>query len=347
VATFEYLDSFGYSTVVADHCDLVVTSGIDVTKSITASSGASGGPSMRFADGSGSSDQAHGIRRNLASGGATRYIAFRLRLSALPPTNDVSFLHLLDDASVQLDFRVTALGAIKATRAGTLLGTSSNGIVAANVYRHYEVKVLIANSGGTIDIWQDGINVLSLSGLDTQVTANARINQVQLSYYTNGTHVTAINADFCDWVVSDSQINQARVDYFPGNAVGNSSQWTKSAGTNNYENIDETGSKDTADYNSTANVTDKDTFGFGNVPATSTVLCVGLIGLVDKQDAGTAGVKMGVRHSGTDYFGTEFAPPLGSIIYIRDFLAQNPGAGPGDWTPTDVNAAEIGYERSA
>lgn len=123
--------------------------------------------------------------------------------------------------------------------------------------------------------------------------------------------------DFTHPIIGDDWIGNVQVSYLPGNGVGNSSDWTKSAGSNNYENIDETGSPNLTDYNHADKVGDKDTFPHGMIPATANIIAVGVIGLFNKQAAGPAECCLVVRSGGTDHDGTNFSPPFGSNQYFQ------------------------------
>jgi hypothetical protein len=74
----------------------------------------------------------------------------------------------------QLDVRFCANGVIKALRGdGTLLATSDAGAFQENEWFHFEMKPLIANSGGGVEVRINTVPKLQLVGADTQNTANA------------------------------------------------------------------------------------------------------------------------------------------------------------------------------
>jgi hypothetical protein len=341
--SLDFWASLGYSTTILDNFSSIGGSG---SQAINATGGRTGGPSLRFTSTSG----APSVRGSLLTSGQTRWAPVAIRISALPSL-DRTILQLLESATVQVDLRITPEGKLRVTRSGTTLATSTNQVVFANVYFQVEPKVKIDNSTGTVDVRLNGdsagiLGLVGLTGLDTQITGNALIDSIAYcNIPVSGSGSETL--DFCHMLVrNDDWSGDAHVDYFPSNGAGNYAQWTPLSSTN-VSQIDESGSPNTADYNLTDTVGDKDSFTHGSILATSTPIAVCPVMLVNKQDAGGAQLKFLLRQGGTDYNpGAALNPPLGSNQYVKECFTEDPDTA-APWIGSGVNSVETGYERTA
>jgi hypothetical protein len=349
--SFEWRESFGYSTVVLDIFTSYTNGDGNSDPTINATGGRTGGPSFRYTATNSASNSGLNTALKAIPAGVTKYFALAYRTSVLPPLGGSRIIaRFTQNGSTQVDMRINSQGDLFFTRAGTLLaGTTLTALVVPDVYIQLQSKVVFNNSTGSIDVRLHGATTSAyggaVTGLDTVATATVTCDGVGLC---SGGVVgnDPRTDDFCHPAVRNNDwMGDLRVDYFPGNGVGNSSQWTRSAGSNNYENIDETGSKDITNWNATSGVGNKDTFPTDNVPTTAQILEVCPMGLFSKQDAGSAECAFVVRQSGTDYDGANFSPPFGSNQYFKEGLELNPDTGSA-WTPSEFNAGEIGYKRT-
>lgn len=94
---------------------------------------------------------------------------------------NVAMLQFSDTGTYQLGFQLTSAGQISVWRgqagAGTLLGTTSGIPLAANVWNYIEVKFTIASgTGGSVYVNINGVNALTLTGQNTQISSNAWVN---------------------------------------------------------------------------------------------------------------------------------------------------------------------------
>lgn len=151
----------------------------------------------------------------------------------------------------QVVFKLNATGNIEAYRgpSTTLLGTSS-AIVPANEWVYLEFKVKVDNTAGTIDVRMNNVNILSLSGIDTQYTAVAYSNRIYLYGYTTG-------CSYDDYYICDGTgtrnndfLGDCKVECLFPDANGSINEWTPSAGEN-YACVDEQSEPDLTDYVST------------------------------------------------------------------------------------------------
>ncbi len=109
----------------------------------------------------------------------------------------------------QVNIGVLNSGAIAAYRAFntpsiTLLGTSAPGIIAANQYYGIEALFTVNSTSGVVQVWVNGVEVLNLSGFNTQGTSNAYANQVEICDSGNlGCYID----DFRVWDSTGSTMN--------------------------------------------------------------------------------------------------------------------------------------------
>jgi len=333
----DWAESYGYSTTLAQIFDSVSQFGGTVT-TVESGQSPSGGSVLQVAYTSGGQFFLKSMTAR-----STKFEAFRFRVST-SFTGEVTIFRWFESGTIHCDLRVTDAGALKVTRNGTTLATSAAGIMPLNnTWKHIETKLVIHDSTGTVDVWVDSVSVISASGLDTRNGGTGVIDQT--GPCINVTADSVMTFQFCDNVSADSQINQARVDYFPPTGAGTSAQFTPTAGSN-FQTVDETGSPNTSDYNASSTVGHIDSFAMGDVPATAVIIALGQVALVNKQDSGSATVNFVNRQSTTNYNGTPFSPPFGSNQYFREWFPLNPDTA-AQWTPAQVNANEIGYKRAA
>lgn len=232
--------------------------------------------------------------------------------------------------------------------AGTLLGSTTYNINAAT-WVFLELKVTFSQTVGTVEVRANGATILSLSGIDTCNTANTTANGLYVStglqspatYYFDDCYV-------CDGLGSTNNnfLGDIRVDTLFPTSDGNYTAFTPSTGSSHYVLVDET-APNTTDYNSGANVGDRDSYGLSNLSALSsqTVYGVQVNAALLKDDAGAKSASTFVRSNTTD--GDGASTPLGtSLSYLQQVYELNPD-GNVAWTETTVNAMEAGVRVTA
>lgn len=251
-----------------------------------------------------------------------------------------------DAGSAQCDLRVLTDGTLRATRNGTTLGTTSFAI-SANTFYYIEWKVKIDNTTGTIDVQVNGSNKLSLTGLDTQNTANATANQVVMGNLGGNSNTTS---DFGDFYACDGQgsaptntfLGDVRIEAKFTNGAGVTTEWTPSAGSN-FQNVDETAPDDDTTFNSSSTINQVDTYAYPDItPGFGTVFGVQVLMNTRKDDGGTRTIAPVVRSGSTNYVGNSQNIST-SYLYYRQMYEQNPDTA-AVWTVSGVNAAEFGIK---
>jgi hypothetical protein len=232
---------------------------------------------------------------------------------------------------------------------GTAIGGTYTLIPAAGQWYYVECKFVIDPTVGSCELRIDGVSLLTTTGQDTNVSANAYANSFQLGSTNDNTPNPFVDDLYiCDGTGSapnNTFLGDVRVEYRVPNGNGNSSQLTGSDGntTDNYLLVDETGNvNDDTDYVESGNVGDKDTYAFENLVSTAgTVYGVNVMPTVRKTDAGARSIKTIARLSGTEVDGPEQILGTGYAL-MTDIRETKPGGGA--WTISDVNSAEFGLK---
>lgn len=235
-------------------------------------------------------------------------------------------------------------------------GTAASTVVhapfsATDTWFHISVDVKIANAGGWIRVYVDGVQVIDFSGdTDNGATTfnNAVFGQADGDSWLNGSVVyfDDIYLDDTTGETSASMAPDSRFELITPNGNGDLSQWEGSDGnsTDNYLLIDELPPDDDTTYiqSDTAgqvNTTDMTTF---TIPVGWSIAAVIPLAIAKKDDAGgTLDLRVTTRLSSTDQesgdkvLGTDYA-------IIRDRHTSKPGGGA--WTQNDLNSVEIGVK---
>lgn len=323
------MDSFdGYATAQIANKWTYATASV----AIQASGGRNGTNGLRLPGNS------HYVYEELPSSYNTIYMGFAMKADNIT-FGGRAFLALYEGSTLHVDFRMADdTGKIYATRNGTTLGTTTNQVIYPNTWAHIQVKVYIHDSAGTIDVLVNGVNVLSLSGIDTKNDGTGVINCVRLSFgpWSASTY-------FDDVWVSDSELlGDCRIECILPSGSGATTQWDASAG-NNYECVDENTPNSDTDYVSTATADEIDTYAFSNLTTTAgTVKGVQVSAFARKDDAGSRSIALVSRPGSTDRVGDTKAL-ADSYNYYSQILDENPDT-EAAWTISEVNASEFGVK---
>jgi len=276
------------------------------------------------------------------------------------PNIEAPIIQLLDSAGVgQVYFTINFnTGVVRAYRGATFTGTqlgSTTPVALLNAWNALEFRLKVAESpDGILTVWLNEVEVLTFTG-DTAATANLNILTLILGIRNNGSVSVGpgaysvyddIAVNDTTGGVQDGRTGDAAVLYLPGNADGNSegagTAWDGSDGNqvDNWVQTDEVPPA-TADYNTSADVNDIDSFGCADVPAPYTaVTLVQPVAYAALAAAGEGDIRTGVRSSATDYPDAADRPLTTTYQMIHgDVLYLDPAGGA--WDTTKVNALEV------
>jgi len=257
----------------------------------------------------------------------------------------------------------------RGTYAGTVLGTTAFAL-SINTFYYIELKVVIDDTVGAIDVVVDNVNRLSILGtvgvpVDTKNTSNATWSGFLLG--TNSAPgSTTMNQRWTDLYVLDgtdgtiigqrdafaSVLGDIKVEYLAAQAGnGSNTGWTTSTGSDHGAMVDDgaSGPNGDTDYNSSATAGTKDTYTLANLPTSAvSIIAICPIYSVSKDDSGSKYVAPVYRLGGTDYVSATAvqAPSPGSYSMLTEIVSKSPATGI-TWSTTEVNALEAGLQVTA
>jgi hypothetical protein len=347
--TLLFCDSFDHYAQADFNSKWTAASGtLGSNTTINASNGRRSTSSLRISGGQGC------VKGGLTPS-ASMVLGFAYKNSSLPASDTVlaTFIDpsVSASAGAHITIALSTTGNIKAFRgssAGTLLGTSSSAL-AINTYYYIEIKILIHDSTGTVEVRVNGSNTgwLNLTGQDTRNAGNATISAILI--LGNAT------ADFDDLYVLNTSgsinndfLGDTRVDAILPSANGNSSGMTGSDGnsTDNYLLVDEAAANGDTDYVGSATATTKDTYTFPNLSHTPlTISAVQINMWAKKDDAGARSICSVTRSNSADTDGTTLA--IGTAYENHRQVVETDPNTAAAWDLTGFNAAEFGVKVAA
>jgi hypothetical protein len=233
-------------------------------------------------------------------------------------------------------------GELQVTRGTTSLGISTGAGLVGGVYSYIEMKIFLHASAGTVDVWVEGQNVLSLTSQNTLNGATDAINLLGMSGQ-NTTHNQFDDLYILDDSGSDntSELGPVFVETLVPDSDGNVNAFTPSTGFN-WENVDDIAPDDQdGTYNHSGTATDQELYGFaalaGNI---GVVFAVEASALIRKEDAGFREIRHVARSNVTEVEGPNkvFGANYKNIGHIFE---KDPN-GDIEWDEASVNAAEFG-----
>lgn len=259
----------------------------------------------------------------------------------------------LSDSGVttHLTIRVTGTGEIQAfrgTTAGTQLGsTVSAGTIPESVWKYIEVKAVLHDTTGSVEIRVDGNStpVLSVTNQDTKNGGTKTVfDTVQLTFAVSSPNFDDVYVTNGAGSVNTGFLGDVKIETLFANGAGTTTGLTPSTGSN-FQTVDET-APNTTDYSGSATNDLYDTYAFGNLAtAAGTIFAVNIYAYAAKSDAGAKGGAIMIRSGGTDYEKTDNALATG-FQYYNDIVETDPATSTA-WTISNVNAAEFGWKVKA
>nr|CAX84104.1 uncharacterized protein [uncultured bacterium] len=261
-----------------------------------------------------------------------------------PTLHPCDILVFADGASEQIVIRNDAAGAIAIDRGSTQLVLSNGGIITPETWAFFEIKVTIADTGGSVLVRINGAEVVAIDNADTKATANASANTI--TFGGSGNAVAYARYDDIYILDGTGTINDFQGDcrvrtLLP--AADDTVQFARSTGAYNYANVDDANPDDDATWNESGTPGDKDLLAFNDLPANpGTIKCIQVSVRARKDDAGARSLRTKVNSGGTEANGA--ANALGSTyLYYADVFATDPASGAA-WAEAAVNSSSYGYE---
>lgn len=224
-----------------------------------------------------------------------------------------------------------------------VIGSSSDHLTE-NAWQYIEIKAVFSDTVGSIDLQLDGVNVLSVSGVDTRSSDAWGPNCTQILFASP----FARTASFGDIYVADLAAGQY-TDFLGDTRLGilipvsdSLVEMTPSSGGVNALMVDEIGPDEDATFNFTDQASAKDEFVHqAGIDPAAVIKAIQVTARGRKTDVATRLVEPLVRSGGV--LGTGSPQSLATIYRSRQQVFELDPNGNIVWTPAAVNAALIGY----
>jgi hypothetical protein len=242
-------------------------------------------------------------------------------------------------------------GKLSVRRAGTTTLGTTTATFSQGVFYFVELRIVISDTVGVVQLKVDGATVLNLSSQDT---LNSGSTADRVRFGDGGSSNVPGTVDdlyICDGSGSspyNTFLGDCKVETRMPNGNGNSSQLVGNDGnsTDNYLLVDETTPNSDTDYVESSTVGDKDTYTYQDLAtATGTVYAVQILPYAKKTDAGSRSIVTVARLSGTEV--DSAAATLASTYSYPSQEIRTTKPGGGAWTISDVNSAEFGVKVNA
>lgn len=242
-----------------------------------------------------------------------------------------------------MTFGVSGSGQVTCRRGGgngTLIVASDPSVIVINDWHHWEIRCVVHDTTGIVQVWIDGVQVINATNVDTKNGGtNNTIDKVEFFRTAAGEHHAA------DFVITNgtTPLGVTRVHPLLPDADGNYTAFTPSTGTSHFALVDEQTPNGDTDYNSATTEGDKDSYTFPSLPTgTWDILAVQTALNARRFDPGTKFLRPFIRISATDYVGTShvLSESYGAKL---DLWETNPATASA-WTQAEVDAIEVGAE---
>lgn len=277
-----------------------------------------------------------GSQATLIFGGAMAFVT-------LPGTGSYCVI-FYDNVTEQCSLRGDSAGHLTISRAGTVLGTSTN-VISVNTWYYIEIKITIHNTAGVIELRVNGTStgwIPSTGSLNTRSTANNYATGIGIGGYASVKWDDLYMADITGSYNNDFLGPQIVACLRPV-APGTYTQFTPNFGPN-FANVNEQYPDADLTFNADTVAGHIDTFAMADVPIASGVVTAIQHVIYAKQDAGATRTMTPMQHTGSGDTAGPTTFTLGtSYQYLLDCRDANPDTGV-PFTIAGINAAEFGYK---
>lgn len=247
--------------------------------------------------------------------------------SANPPSTTSAHFSLGHQANGAIQLFTGGIGRV------TLLN-----VIKANTWMHFEMRVFMDNTVGTVELWVDGIKLLDLTGMDTRDSGASK------SVHFTAT-IDPTNCFIDDVVIHEGTSIQPRIGLHRIHTLFPDGNGTNTAWTGTSTDVDDPAGASDGDstfaVSNTLNA--KQDYTLGNLSVSpATIKAVVLKAEARKTDAGVVGMTQFVISNAVTGNGTEF-PTTETYGSKADIFELNPD-GAVAWTEATVNAVQIGHE---
>ena len=231
---------------------------------------------------------------------------------------------------------------------GTIIGTSSAGLITINNWYFIEIQATLHDTTGSFEVRVNGNNVVSATAQDTKNAGTKTVfDAVRLQY--TGTNTVYIDDCYIMAGAGDQFLGDIQVEVLYPNGNGTVNQWAGSDGnsTDNYLLVDDpTGTAANTvilDYVSSTTTGQQDLYQLTNLVRTQGIIAgVCHAAFLTKSDSASKPVKL-VNRGAADTKSANLEPTMGVFSNVHYVLTVNPETGL-PFTVAEVNALQAGIE---
>jgi hypothetical protein len=226
---------------------------------------------------------------------------------------------------------------------------SKQPILFGDGWHDVRVRFVPHQSAGEIDVWWDGVKVITGTGLDTIDGLYADYDDMSYVMVGGSDSASAGEVYVEDiWVVENptGDLEDREIETLFPNGVGNSSDFTAvGTGSNNYDRVDETDPDDETTYVKSSTASQKDTYAFSNLVASNIDEIVGVMVNAHclKSRDNTRLMRLVARSSSTEAESASMGLLQQTFTPRFAFFDEDPNTAAA-WTESGVNAAEFGFK---
>lgn len=237
-----------------------------------------------------------------------------------------------------------ALGKVLVYRDSTLLAETAEGLITTGSWVYLEAKVVIHDSAGSVSIRKDGVEILSVSSVDTMNGGTGVITNfgVYNQEFSGSELIDDLYIADTTGAVNNDFLGDVRVVTLRPDGAGDSTQFTPSAGAN-YECVDDDQVDSDTTYVESSTVGQKDLYALGALGLTpSSIFAVQVSAYARKDDSGVRTARVITKSGTTTENGDETT--LGTTYTgVMDLMELNPDDSAA-WELADINALQAGIE---
>ena len=232
---------------------------------------------------------------------------------------------------------------VTADTGSTILLETPYRTIRKNTWHYVEVRVFIDNAG-TAEIWVDGTQRATTTGIDTQNGGTAQVNYLRIE------GIDANSLLFDDFYLLDNsgsdnttRLNQPIIRASFPDADTAQEDWTLSTGSDSWDLLEDVPILEST-YISSSTVTDKTDLTTTNVGSNFTTIYATQSRMFALKDDATArGATCSMKSSSALSAGTELTLTENVQVAQLDMHEQDPNTSSA-WTTTNLDAAEIRVE---
>lgn len=263
-------------------------------------------------------------------------------------TNNTAILRLVNSGNTRYCvIRIASNGGVSVAGIGDSGSVSAvltgNTVINDGQWHHIEVYLVALSSGGSAELWVDGVSEGTFSGATSSSADTATVLSKCELYNPQGYAVFHYD-DLVIWDDAGSDftgyMGPHRTRVLRPSGAGSTTDFTPSTGSN-WQNVDEQ-VLSTTDYNESATAGDIDLYAFGDLsPFPATIKGVALRSVVHNPDVGTKTFRLLAKSDTTTGNGDTFTATASPKVFMTPF-GKNPDTDAA-WG-SELNSAEFGIE---